>query len=126
MATDDTGLITRSLVYRDTAAFDELVERHQSRVRGWLRHLSGDAGIADDIAQETFLRAWRKLGTSKASGGFGAWLLTIARNEFLQHRGKAGREDKRRQEMIADEVPGSACPQAWESPTLTSIGSSTC
>jgi RNA polymerase sigma-70 factor (ECF subfamily) len=107
MAPDDKELIVRSLVDSDTAAFDELVRRYQSRVRGWLRHLTGDVAIADDIAQETFLRAWRKLGTYKASGSFNAWLLTIARNEFLQYRRKSGREEKRRQELIGDGIPGS-------------------
>ncbi|CAN5215702.1 RNA polymerase sigma factor [soil metagenome] len=105
MAPDDAELIARSLIYRDTAAFDELVKRHQSGVRGWLRHFSDDVGIADDIAQDTFLRAWRKLDTYKASGCFFAWLLTIARNEFLQHHRKSGREEKRRQALAAGKAP---------------------
>ncbi|MBA3564843.1 MAG: RNA polymerase sigma factor [Gammaproteobacteria bacterium] len=113
MAPDDAELITRSLIYRDTAAFDELVRRYQSRVRGWLRHLSGDVGIADDMAQDTFLRAWRKLDTYKASGAFGAWLLTIARHEFLQYCRRSGREEQRRQELIAGEAATSG--QAYSS-----------
>lgn len=92
-------LISRALVLQDAAAFDELVVRNQSRVRGWLRHLAGDAALADDLAQETFLRAWRKLGTFKATGSFEAWLLTIARNEFLQHVRKSGREAHRMDEL---------------------------
>ena len=93
-------LISRALILKDAQAFDQLVLRNQSRVRSWLRHLAkGDAALADDLAQETFLRAWRKLGTFKASGSFEAWLLTIARNEFLQHVRKSGREANRIDEL---------------------------
>lgn len=92
MAVADELLISRAIVDHDTQAFDELVQRYQSRVRGWLRHLARDASLADDLAQETFLSAWRKLSTYKAKGSFEAWLLTIARNEFLQNRRKSGRE----------------------------------
>ncbi|MDH3645907.1 MAG: RNA polymerase sigma factor [Gammaproteobacteria bacterium] len=92
MAATDESLISRAIVDHDTQAFDELVQRHQSRVRGWLRHLAGDPALADDLAQETFLRAWKKIATYKAKGSFEAWLLTIARNEFLQNKRKSGRE----------------------------------
>ena len=92
MAVADELLISRAIVDHDTQAFDELVHRYQSRVRGWLRHLARDSALADDLAQETFLRAWRKLSTYKAKGSFEAWLLKIARNEFLQNSRKSGRE----------------------------------
>jgi len=60
-----------------------------------MRQLSGDWGIADDLAQEAFLRAWQKLRTLRSPGAFGGWLRRIAVNVFLQHiRGKGrGRED---------------------------------
>ena len=92
MATADELLISRAIADNDTKAFNELVQRHQSRVRGWLRHLAGDAALADDLAQDTFLKAWRKLATYNATGSFEGWLLRIARNEFLQSRRKSGRE----------------------------------
>ncbi len=92
MAAADEFLIYRAVFDHDTKAFDELVQRHQSRVRGWLRHLAGDTALADDLAQETFLKAWRKIGTYKSTGSFEGWLLRIARNEFLQSKRKSGRE----------------------------------
>lgn len=92
MAEADERLISRALVDRDTKAFGELVQRYQSRVRGWLRHLAGDPALADDLAQETFLRAWKKLGAFRGKGSFEAWLLGIARNEFRQCTRKASRE----------------------------------
>jgi len=107
MAGSDELLISRVVVDGDTKAFDELVRRHQSRVRGWLRHLTGHPALADDLAQETFLRAWRKLSTFKAKGSFEAWLLTIARNEFLQHKRKSGREERHLDRLRSDARPES-------------------
>ncbi len=94
VAESDEILVSRAIVGNDTQAFGELVHRHQSRVRGWLRHLARDSALADDLAQETFIRAWQKLATFKGEGSFEAWLLTIARNQFLQNIRKSGRESK--------------------------------
>lgn len=69
-----------------------LVIRHQSRVRGYLRHLCGDYSVADDLAQETFIRAWDRLSSFRGRGAFPAWLLSIAHNLFLQSVRKSGRE----------------------------------
>jgi RNA polymerase sigma-70 factor (ECF subfamily) len=63
----------------DAAAFARLVRLHQSRLRGFLRRLAkGDASLADDLAQETFLEAWRKLAQFRGEGSFAGWLLRIA------------------------------------------------
>jgi len=79
----------------DDKAFEELVRRRQESIRGLMRQLSGDWAIADDLAQETFIRAWRKLRTLRSSGAFGGWLRRIAVNVFLQHvrRQNPGKED---------------------------------
>ena len=75
MTPSDPELILQCLPRDDTAAFGELVRRHQSAVRGFLRQLTrGDAARSDDLAQETFIRAYR--GGSR----FGTWLLGIAYN----------------------------------------------
>jgi RNA polymerase sigma-70 factor (ECF subfamily) len=79
----DADLIARVLQAGDPNAFGELVHRYQSPVRAFLRKLTrGDAALADDLAQETFLRAWRKLETFRAEGRFSTWLFGIAVNEF--------------------------------------------
>jgi RNA polymerase sigma factor (sigma-70 family) len=83
---DDTvseaGLIT--LARRgDDSAFDELVRRRQTWIRGLLRRWSGDAQLADDLAQETFVRAWRKLQRLQSPAAFGGWLRQIALNVWL-------------------------------------------
>ena len=83
MSFTDTDLIARVLSREDQHAFGELVRRYQSPVRGFLSRMTrGDAHLADDLAQETFLKAWRKLHTYRGSAKFSTWLFGIAYNEF--------------------------------------------
>ena len=83
MGFSDADLIARVLEAGDPNAFGELVRRYQSPVRAFLRKLTrGDEALADDLAQETFLRAWRKLETFRAEARFSTWLFGIAVNEF--------------------------------------------
>jgi RNA polymerase sigma factor (sigma-70 family) len=84
MAFSDADLIARVVANDDRNAFAELVRRHQSAVRGLLRKLSGgDQGRADDLAQETFLRAYRGLAGFSGDSQFSAWLFRIAYRTFL-------------------------------------------
>ena len=75
----------------DTAAFGELVRRHQSHVRNFLRKLSGDYTLADDLAQDCFIHAWEKLQTYSGRGSFIGWLLKVAYTTFLQSKRKSKR-----------------------------------
>ena len=60
---------------------------HQSSVRAQLRHLTGGQwALADDLAQETFVRAWRGLSRFRGEARFGTWLYRIAYNTYLMHR----------------------------------------
>ena len=76
---------------QDTAAFGELIRRHQSQVRNFLRKLSGDTSAADDLAQDCFLHAWNKLQTFTGRGSFIGWLLKVAYTTFLQSKRKSRR-----------------------------------
>jgi RNA polymerase sigma-70 factor (ECF subfamily) len=68
----------------DSAAFGALVRLHQSPLRGFLRRLArGDHALADDLAQEAFLEAWRKIGQFRAEGTFAGWLARIAYRRYL-------------------------------------------
>lgn len=73
----------------DTAAFRELVLRRQSPLRDLLRKLSGDAALGDDLAQETFVQAWKSLRSLEAPGAFGGWLRRIAVNTWLAEARRA-------------------------------------
>lgn len=68
----------------DTASFGALVREHQSALRGFLRRLTrGDHALADDLAQETFLEAHRKLAQFRGDSAFAPWLYAIAWSRFL-------------------------------------------
>ncbi|MDP2131301.1 MAG: sigma-70 family RNA polymerase sigma factor [Erythrobacter sp.] len=81
----DQALVARALLADDRRAFEQLVRRHQGMVRAQLRRLlHGDAARADDLAQETFLLAWRKLNQFRGEARFSTWLYRIAFSCFLQ------------------------------------------
>jgi RNA polymerase sigma-70 factor (ECF subfamily) len=82
----DEELAARVLAAEDTAAFEQLVRRHQSRVRNWLRQLTRDPARADDLSQETFIRVWQRLRTFDGRGKLVSWIMRIAFNCFLQAR----------------------------------------
>jgi RNA polymerase sigma-70 factor (ECF subfamily) len=89
----DMELVARVTSSGDQAAFQQLVERHQAAIRGFLRRLTAsDYGTADDLAQESFLMAYRKIHTLKSSGSFVSWLHTIAYRQFLQFTRKHARQ----------------------------------
>ena len=94
MTATDEELVARAVAARDQAAFGELVRRHQSRVRAWLRQLTRNAATADDLAQETFIKAWDKLQTFGGQGRFAAWLMKIAYTEFLMSHRRAKSEQR--------------------------------
>ena len=83
-AVSDAQLIARVLVQDDRHAFGELVRRHQSAVRASLRKLTGgNHALADDLAQDTFLLAYRNLRSFRQEAKFSTWLYRIAYNAFL-------------------------------------------
>ncbi len=86
--------------------FAELVREHQGVVRGFLRRLCDVDATADDLAQETFLKAKRGLSSYRGEGSVRSWLLRIAYREFVSaRRSRAGRIDL--VDVVDDEDPGS-------------------
>ena len=83
MELPDSDLIARVLLDDDHHAFGELARRHQSVVRATLRKLTaGNETLADELAQETFLKAYRSLGKFRGEAKFSTWLYRIAYNVF--------------------------------------------
>src|ERR1700745_3984472 len=83
-AVSDAQLIPGVLAAADSHPFGELVRRHQSAIRASLRRLTGgNHALADDLAQETFLLAYRNLRSFRQEAKFSTWLYRIAYNVFL-------------------------------------------
>jgi RNA polymerase sigma-70 factor (ECF subfamily) len=72
--------VIRAAAAGDLDAFSELVRAYQMEIWRFLRHLLGDDQLAEDVAQETFLRAHRHLGGFAFRSKFSTWLFRIARN----------------------------------------------
>ena len=82
---EEAALIARVLVDKDQHAFSILVKHYQQSVRQYCRRLCApDHTIADDIAQETFLQAYKKLAMYEGRGKFIGWLFRIAYFQYLQ------------------------------------------
>ena len=93
----DAQLIARVVVQDDRHAFSELVRRYQSAVRSTLRRLTaGNDALADDLAQETFLLAYRNLKSFRQEARFSTWLYRIATNAFFADA------RKRKEELLGD------------------------
>jgi RNA polymerase sigma factor (sigma-70 family) len=78
-STDDPELVRRSIA-GEAAAFAQLVERHQRLVFGVALSGARDAAIAEEVAQEAFVEAWRDLPRLRDPGRVGTWIAGIARN----------------------------------------------
>src|SRR5687767_4430506 len=91
MAETDEELVT---AFRggDLSAFDVLVQRWERKIQGAVYRIMGSSEDARDLAQETFLRAYRGLPTFKSEARFSSWLYQIAlnlcRDRLRQRRGK--------------------------------------
>lgn len=85
----DAVLITRLLVLNDKHAFGLLVEKYQARVRTlFLKLTVGNSSLSDDLAQETFIKAYLKINTLNVGNNFGTWLYRIGYNVFLEYKRK--------------------------------------
>lgn len=85
-ASTDMVLVARTLLMRDNRAFGQLVERYQSSIRRFFLHQTcGDAALSDDLAQDTFLKAYTHLDRFKQLSGFSTWLYRIACNVFYDY-----------------------------------------
>lgn len=83
---NDIALVTQVVVFRNTRAFDQLVRKYQSPVRRFFLNLTcGDQELSDDLAQETFLKAYTNIASFKNLSSFSTWLYRIAYNEFYDY-----------------------------------------
>ncbi len=83
--TDDK--LVQSYAKGNNEAFDILLQRHQGRLLGYIIQLTGDRNVAEDIFQETFVKAIMTIrqGNYTETGKFGGWLTRIARNLVIDH-----------------------------------------
>ena len=82
----DLVLVSRVVLLNDERAFEQLMRKYQRPVRRYfLMQTNGDEALSDDLAQETFIRAWQHLDSFHGLSGFGTWLYRIAHNTWLNY-----------------------------------------
>jgi RNA polymerase sigma factor (sigma-70 family) len=87
---DDDGLAALAAT-GDRRAFDALVRRHSSLVRGLLRRMGAQPALADDVSQDAFIAAFTSIRSYRGEGAFGAWVCRIAARIYVRR----GRKEKR-------------------------------
>ena len=88
MATD-ISLVAQVAVFGNRRAFDELVRRYQSPVRRFfLSQTLGDSQLSDDLAQDTFIKAYTNIRSFRGMASFRTWLMRIAYNVFYDYKRK--------------------------------------
>ena len=84
--TEDIALVSQVVIFGSEKAYRRLVEKYQASVRGFfLSQTDGDAAAADDLAQETFIKAWTSLGSFRGLASFKTWLFSIAYRTLLDY-----------------------------------------
>ncbi len=98
-AAEYSGIGERDLVERAAAgnveAFEELYRVNVGRVYALCLRMAGDPTLAEELAQEAFVRAWQKLGSFRGASAFSTWLHRVTVNVVLGHRRSATRREAR-------------------------------
>ncbi len=105
-AGEDEAEWIRAAQAGDRAAFARLVERYWDRLYRWLYQVTRDRHAAEDLTQETFLKALGALGSFRPGSNFRAWVYRIGHNNFVNQK----RAERRTRVALPDDLPERAGP----------------
>ena len=92
---DDSSIeldLARRAASGDVAAFEELYRKNAGRIYLLCLRMCADPALAEEMAQDAFLRAWQKLGSFRGDSAFSTWLHRVAVNVVLGNRRSAARK----------------------------------
>jgi RNA polymerase sigma-70 factor (ECF subfamily) len=92
--------VVRAAAAGDARAFERLVQDCQGPLRRYLRHLVGDAALAEDLTQEVLVKVYGRLHTYRFESRFMTWLLRIARNTAFDDQRSQMRRRQREQRAL--------------------------
>lgn len=78
----------------DRGAFEELVTKYQKKVINFVYRYTGNPSVAEELAQESFIRVYRAAGSYRPEARFTTWLFTIVRNICMNYKTREGRHDQ--------------------------------
>ncbi len=99
----ERGLVERAAA-GDVEAFEELYRVNVGRVYALCLRMAGDPTLAEELAQEAFVRAWQKLGSFRGASAFSTWLHRVTVNVVLGHRRSTVRREARVR-AVGDDLP---------------------
>lgn len=105
-ACDADAILCRRAAGGDRGAFRLLVETHEGMLRAFLTHLAG-RDLADELAQESFVKAWQSLRSFRGDSAFSSWLCAIGWRSFIDHA-RRERSEQRKRESAASQAPSAA------------------
>jgi RNA polymerase sigma-70 factor (ECF subfamily) len=109
---EELSLIARCVAGDSRDAFGRLVSEYEGPLRRFLLNLTlNDASLTDDLAQETFLKAYLAIRSFKGIARFKTWLYSIAYNEFVSYR--------RKQREVATDLTPTWLPDETDSQAAT-------
>lgn len=117
MTSDEQGEIKRSM-QGDHEAFESLVRRHQRMIYALAYRMSGSAADAEDLTQDTFVRAHQQLDSFRADSKFSSWLYRIAMNHCLNWRDRVSRRNQLHTRWQVENTNNNV-PDAETNPALT-------
>ena len=83
---NDISLVTKVAVFHDRKSFDLLVRKYQSPIRAFFLHQTmGDSQLSDDLAQDTFIKAYTHIKSFQGKANFSTWLYHIAYNVWYDY-----------------------------------------
>ena len=112
----DTNVLVRLARAGDERAFELLVRRYRTKIHALSLHLTGRASDAEDVTQEVFLRAYRKLDQFEGRSEFYTWLYRITVHRAIALRRQRGRRTIRHAPGLPHRpqpVTPSASPKRW-------------
>jgi RNA polymerase sigma-70 factor (ECF subfamily) len=98
----------------EVVAFEQLYRRHAPLIHAVCRRMSPNAGRAEELTQEVFIRAWRKLRSFRGEAAFATWLTRLAVNVVLTERRRHGRREGH--EVPTDDLESVAKPEPAQHP----------
>ncbi len=113
-STTDEVLVERARE-GDRGAFEDLVRRHADRLYAVVLRFTADPGVAEEVTQEAFLRAWRSIDRFEGRSQFFTWLYRIGINEAkrrAERRPAAGRVVSLEEEHVEEAADASEAPEA--------------
>jgi RNA polymerase sigma-70 factor (ECF subfamily) len=124
---DDTvAKLVRRAGQGDAGAFEQIIERFERTTLSVSYAIVGSADVADDIVQESFVRAWERMDELASPERFAGWFLEIVRNLSLDHRRRRGVERagaaRVRPPGPVGDPPGEACRHEDEDRVARALG----